>query len=146
MALARRVYNTKDDGDAFEALAELRRGFAAADPEFEERLAANTWRRMLALALRGLRKSAGLDQGGVMARTGMKQAQISRVEQPSGPQPRLDTLASYLHACGYDLLLSAAPHGGGPAKQLIVMAKGDEDRGAFDVAGVGDEAVIAQSR
>lgn len=52
--------------------------------------------------LRGARRRAGLTQRGLAAASGVPQETIARIER-STVQPRFDTLAVLLDACGFEL-------------------------------------------
>jgi transcriptional regulator with XRE-family HTH domain len=58
--------------------------------------------------LRDARRSAGLTQAGLAARLGTTQSAIARLEA-DGANPRIDTLARALRACGRELSLDARP-------------------------------------
>ncbi|WP_170566017.1 helix-turn-helix domain-containing protein [Ruegeria atlantica] len=79
---------------------ELHKELIKIRPGLEEFLDRNERKRNLALALRSIRKRAGLTQEQVAELTGMKQNAISKLESPSGPMPNTDTLHRYAEACG----------------------------------------------
>lgn len=58
--------------------------------------------RTAARILRDTRKRAGLTQRALAERAGVSQETIARIET-SATQPRFDTLARLLDACGYEL-------------------------------------------
>lgn len=58
--------------------------------------------RAAARILRDARKRAGLTQRGLAQRAGVPQETIARIET-SATQPRFDTLARLLDACGFEL-------------------------------------------
>lgn len=59
--------------------------------------------------LRDARRAAGLTQAGLAARLGTTQSAIARLEA-DGANPRIETLARALRACGRELTLEARPH------------------------------------
>lgn len=70
-----------------------------ADPELRASFEANTEKRDLALALRSLRRWAGLTQAEVAERSGLSQSHISKIEAATGPMPTTETLHRYAAAC-----------------------------------------------
>ena len=71
------------------------------DSELNERVQRNSNRWQMAKQLLATRKEAGLSQTALAERTGMDQAQISRMESVSGPTPDLVSIHRYLSACGF---------------------------------------------
>jgi transcriptional regulator with XRE-family HTH domain len=59
--------------------------------------------------LRNARKAAGLTQAELAHRLGTTQSAVARLEA-SGANPRIDTLARALRACGRELALEARSH------------------------------------
>lgn len=59
--------------------------------------------------IRAARRSAGLTQASLAARLGTTQSAIARLET-DGANPRIDTLARALGACGHDLDIDSRPH------------------------------------
>ncbi|MCB2054853.1 MAG: helix-turn-helix domain-containing protein [Geminicoccaceae bacterium] len=74
-------------------------------PDLAERVRDNEVKRKLALALRALRKERGLTQREIEARSGLAQSMISRLEAPSGPMPKWETIMRYVRACDGHMLL-----------------------------------------
>ena len=56
-------------------------------------------KRTLALALRSLRRWAGLTQADLAGRSGLSQSHISKIESATGPMPSTETLHRYAAAC-----------------------------------------------
>jgi len=71
------------------------------DSELKERVQRNSNRWQMAKQLLASRKEAGLSQAALAERTGMDQAQISRMESVTGPSPDQVSIHRYLSACGY---------------------------------------------
>ena len=71
------------------------------DSELKERVQRNSNRWHLAKQLLASRKEAGLSQKALAERTGMDQAQISRMESVTGPSPDQASIHRYVSACGY---------------------------------------------
>ena len=71
------------------------------DSELKERVQQNSNRWQMAKQLLASRKEAGLSQAGLAERTGMDQAQISRMESVTGPSPDQASIHRYLSACGF---------------------------------------------
>lgn len=69
-------------------------------PGLRESLDANAAKRNLALALRAVRKRAGLTQEDLAVKMGVSQAAISKLEAPTGSMPMTDTIHRYAAACG----------------------------------------------
>lgn len=61
------------------------------------------------LLIRRARRAAGLTQAELAARLATTQSAIARLEAPSA-NPRIDTVARALAACGRKLSLDARPH------------------------------------
>jgi transcriptional regulator with XRE-family HTH domain len=61
------------------------------------------------LLVREARRSAGLSQAELAAMLGTTQSAISRLER-RGANPRVETLARVLSACGQELAFDARPH------------------------------------
>jgi transcriptional regulator with XRE-family HTH domain len=83
----------------------LRSRLRDARPDIAERASGNEMKRKLALALRALRKSRGMTQRDVEARSGMTQSMISRLEAPAGALPNWETVLRYVEACDGHMLL-----------------------------------------
>lgn len=66
----------------------------------------NTPKRELAMALRALRKHAGLTQQQVAARSGLTQSRVSKMETPTGPIATTASLNRYADACGSDFCIA----------------------------------------
>lgn len=71
------------------------------DQELKERVQQNSNRWQMAKQLLASRKEAGLSQAALAERTGMDQAQISRMESVTGPSPDQASIHRYLSACGF---------------------------------------------
>ncbi len=71
------------------------------DSELKERVQRNSNRWQMAKQLLASRKEAGLSQAALADRTGMDQAQISRMESVTGPSPDPASIHRYLSACGF---------------------------------------------
>jgi transcriptional regulator with XRE-family HTH domain len=71
------------------------------DSELKDRVQRNSNRWQMARQLLASRKEAGLSQTALAERTGMDQAQISRMESVSGPSPDPASIHRYLSACGF---------------------------------------------
>jgi DNA-binding XRE family transcriptional regulator len=56
-------------------------------------------KRTLALALRSLRRWAGLTQADLAGRSGLSQSHVSKIESATGPMPSTETLHRYAAAC-----------------------------------------------
>jgi transcriptional regulator with XRE-family HTH domain len=109
------------------ATTEFSKGLIAGDPELGAAVAANAERRALALALRDMRKWAGLTQKALAARSGLSQSHISKMEAPSGPAPTTESLQRYAGGCGARLWIEFrakpdAPRRRGRAEPAIAAA------------------------
>lgn len=80
-------------------LNEIRKDIETARPHLAERMERNSRKRELALALRAVRKRAGLTQARVAEISGMKQSRISKLEAPTGAMPETETIHRYAEAC-----------------------------------------------
>lgn len=87
-------------------MTKLRETLLAEDRELSASYERNAPKRKLALALRSLRKDAGLTQEQVAARSGLTQSHVSKMESATGPMPTTESLNRYADACGSDLCLS----------------------------------------
>lgn len=87
-------------------MAKLRDALLAEDGELAASYERNAPKRRLALALRSLRKEAGLTQAQVAAQSGLTQSHVSKMESATGPMPTTESLNRYADACGSDLFLS----------------------------------------
>lgn len=72
---------------------------AEEDADLAREIAAEAPQRKLALALRSLRKRAGLTQAEVARVSGLAQPHISRLESATGPSPSPETLRRFAQAC-----------------------------------------------
>lgn len=71
----------------------------AEDEELRTSYEAHSDKRNLALALRSLRRWAGLTQADLSGRSGLSQSHISKIESATGPMPSTETLHRYAAAC-----------------------------------------------
>lgn len=78
---------------------QIERDILAERPQLKASLERNRRKRDLALALRAVRKQAGLTQTDVARISGMKQSAISKLESPMGPMPETETIHRYAAAC-----------------------------------------------
>lgn len=99
---------------------EFRKELEKLRPELKEYLDKNERKRNLALALRGVRKRAGLTQVELAERADMTQNFVSKLESPSGPMPNTDTLHRYAAACGVVAMVGfyGAPEPTKPGKEV----------------------------
>ena len=77
----------------------LARALLTEDESLRSSFDANMDKRNLALALRSLRRWAGLTQGDLAQRSGLSQSHISKIESATGPMPSTETLHRYAAAC-----------------------------------------------
>ena len=68
--------------------------------------------------VRDARTAAGLSQAELAERLGTTQSAIARLEAP-GANPRVDTLARALRACGRELLVESRPQNSSVDETLI---------------------------
>lgn len=68
-------------------------------PGLKASLDKNAKKRNLALALRAVRKKAGLSQIEVANRMKVYQSTVSKLESPTGPMPMTETIQRYSSAC-----------------------------------------------
>jgi transcriptional regulator with XRE-family HTH domain len=68
----------------------------------------NAMARTPAALIRAARRGAGLSQASLAARLGTTQSAVARLEA-DGANPRIDTLARALRACGHDLDIESRP-------------------------------------
>lgn len=98
-------------------------------PELDRAIQAAAPRQQLALALVGLRRSAGLNQKQLAAAMERDQAHISRMESPAGPWPERDSIEAYAHACkaaaGYVFVVGA-----GSEASVVTVPLGEPAEGA----------------
>lgn len=71
----------------------------AEDEALRNSFEAHSDKRTLALALRSLRRWAGLTQSDLAGRSGLSQSHISKIESATGPMPSTETLHRYAAAC-----------------------------------------------
>ena len=88
----------------------LLKGNASLRKSFE----ANYQKRNLALAMRSMRKMAGLTQIAVAKRSGLSQSHISKIESATGKMPQPETLQKYADACGATAWIEFRPKGKQP--------------------------------
>jgi DNA-binding XRE family transcriptional regulator len=71
----------------------------AEDEGLRTAFEAHSDKRNLALALRSLRRWAGLTQADLAERAGLSQSHVSKIESATGPMPSTETLHRYAAAC-----------------------------------------------
>lgn len=79
--------------------ATLSEALFGEDPALRASFDANAEKRDLALALRRVRRWAGLTQSEVAGRSGLKQSHVSKIESATGPMPTTETLRKFAAAC-----------------------------------------------
>lgn len=89
----------------------LKTALLAEDKELAASFAANRPKRELAMALRALRRRAGLTQQQVAERSGLTQSHISKLESATGPMPTTASLNRYARACGSEMRVTFVPEG-----------------------------------
>ena len=111
----------------------LRARLRARRPDVAPSTPAEAQKRRLALALRALRKDAGLTQSDVADRARLSQPVVSRLESPGGSLPNWGTVARYVEACDGHILgvsgdgldvetfLTARAEAGRPAAVAVAM-------------------------
>lgn len=100
----------------------LREKLLKDNPDLEESLAVNEKKRGLALAMRSLRKKAGLTQLGVAEKSGLSQSHVSKIEAATGPRPQTETLIKYAEACGADVWIEFLEKDARPAEAPTRLA------------------------
>jgi len=90
-------------------ISALAEALFADDPALQASFAANAEKRDLALALRALRRWAGLSQIDLSERAGIPQSHVSKIEAATGPMPTADTLHRYAAACRARVRISFVP-------------------------------------
>lgn len=78
---------------------DLKRKLLGEDAELRASFERNTEKRNLALAVRAMRKWAGLTQVEVAELSGLSQSHVSKIESATGPMPQTETLQKYAAAC-----------------------------------------------
>ncbi|MEY1593623.1 helix-turn-helix domain-containing protein [Burkholderia sp. Bmkn7] len=82
------------------------------DPEAREAYVAQGRMVRLGQLLRSVRKERGLTQRDVHDRTGIDQADLSRIENGEGERgPTFDTMIKYAHALDLELCIALTPRG-----------------------------------
>lgn len=68
-------------------------------PGLRESFEANRAKRNLSLAMRALRKEAGLTQLDIQKKSGLSQSHVSKIESATGPMPSPESIRKYADAC-----------------------------------------------
>jgi len=94
----------------------------AANPEIAERSDLHDIKESLARSLRSIRKSKGIVQTQIEARSELAQTAVSRLEAPRGALPNLDTLRRYLEACGVEMKFDLQEDAVGGTFSLVIAS------------------------
>lgn len=92
-------------------MTSLKTTLLSEDEELAASYEANRPKRDLAMALRALRRKAGLTQQQVAERSGLTQSHVSKLESATGPMPTTASLKKYARACGSEMRVSFVPKG-----------------------------------
>lgn len=106
-----------------EELDDIGAYIASLDPERQQRIADAGEAIEIAVLLHRARTARGLTQTEAADLAGMKQQAVSRLEQIAGT-PRLDRVAAYLAALGYDLEIRAIDRETGVSSASVMLSAG----------------------